>query len=95
MMVNNSININKINNHLKSLKTKRPWHVNGNPGPGLGKAQTCGRILFIGIKWGKKFSFKSWVREWWLYNNKREISHLYHGENKSLLDEMMTMSVLN
>ena len=44
----NSTNINKQNNHLSSqlnsLNTKTTTSDVGNPGPGLGQAQQCGRV---------------------------------------------------
>jgi hypothetical protein len=47
-MVINSININKTNNHLSSWLTEhkkiKTYDV-GNPGPGLGQAHKCGRVL--------------------------------------------------
>ena len=48
-MVNNSININKTNNHLKPLNTKKKTttYSIGNPGPGLGQAQKCGGVKQI------------------------------------------------
>ena len=46
-MVNNSTDINKQNNHLshQSIEHKeaKTYDV-GNPGPGLGQAQKCGRV---------------------------------------------------
>ena len=48
-MVNNSTNIKKkqtITSHLNSLniKKKTMTYDVGNPGPGLGQAQKCGRV---------------------------------------------------
>jgi hypothetical protein len=47
-MVNNSINIDKTNNHLsfQLIKHKiRQRHITlENPDPGLGQVQTCGRV---------------------------------------------------
>jgi len=42
VVINNFNNINKMNNHINSLDTKKTMTYDvGNPGPGLGKAQTC------------------------------------------------------
>jgi hypothetical protein len=53
VMVNNSTNINKTNNNLKSLNTKKKTMTcdNGNPLPGLGKTQKCG--------WAKQWEHKN------------------------------------
>jgi hypothetical protein len=43
-MVINSTNINKMNNRLSKEKQKKTMIYDfGNPGPGLGQAQRCGR----------------------------------------------------
>jgi hypothetical protein len=47
MMVNNSTNINKINNHLSSLLTEHKKNMTydvGNPDSGIGQAQKCGGV---------------------------------------------------
>jgi len=43
-MVNNSSNINKVDNHLspQTFNTKRPTFVDGNLGPDFGQVQKCG-----------------------------------------------------
>jgi len=46
-MVNNSTNINKMNNHLSPQlieHKKNQWHDFGNPGAGLEQAHSCGRV---------------------------------------------------
>jgi hypothetical protein len=47
-MVKNSTNMNKTNNHLSSYLTEHKKKTMtddvGNPGPGLGQAQKCGRV---------------------------------------------------
>ena len=49
-MVNNSTNINKMNNHLSPhiidhKKDHEWWHMaNKNPGPGFGQAEIWGRV---------------------------------------------------
>jgi hypothetical protein len=46
-MVNNSTNINKMNNHLKLLNIKKTMTYDiWNPGPGLGQTQECGEIKY-------------------------------------------------
>jgi hypothetical protein len=43
-------NINKMTNHLSSqlLNIKNSMtYANGNPGPGLGQAQKCGRVKLV------------------------------------------------
>ena len=51
VMVNNSININKINSHLSSkplLKKKRiTTYVARNPCPGLGQVQKCDGVKLV------------------------------------------------
>jgi hypothetical protein len=50
VVVNNTININNTNNHLylKSLNTqKNTTYGVGNPGPGLGQTQKCGRVKSV------------------------------------------------
>ena len=48
VMVNNSININKTNNHLTpqtiEYKKKTTTYGVGNPGPSFGQAKKSGRI---------------------------------------------------
>ena len=47
MMVNNSTNINKTNNHLSPEHTKKRGITTydiGNPDPGLGHTQKCGGV---------------------------------------------------
>jgi hypothetical protein len=47
-MINNSTYDNKMNNlHNSSNKQKTTTYDVGNPGPDLGHAQKCGRIIFI------------------------------------------------
>ena len=43
-MVDNSINIHKKNKHLLIEHTKTMAYDVGNPVPGLGQAQKCGRV---------------------------------------------------
>ena len=51
MMVNNSININKTNNHLSpqplNIKKNTMTYEAGNPGPGLGQAEKCGKVKLV------------------------------------------------
>ena len=51
MIVNNSTYINKINNHLSYLNSlninKATTYDIGNPGPGLGQTQKCGRVKSV------------------------------------------------
>jgi hypothetical protein len=53
VMVNNSTNINKTNNHLSNLKLmnikKTTTYDIGDPGPGLGQAHKCGRLKLINV----------------------------------------------
>ena len=50
-MVNNSIKINKTNNHLSpellDYKKKTRTYDVVNPGPGLGQAQKCGGVISV------------------------------------------------
>ena len=51
MIVNNSTYINKINNHLSHSNSlninKTTTYDIGNPGPGLGQTQKCGRFKSV------------------------------------------------
>jgi hypothetical protein len=50
LIINNSTNISKTNNHRSPLLTEhtKKWGTMTydveNPGPGLGQTQTCGRV---------------------------------------------------
>ena len=49
-MVNNCTNINNMNNQLSPQITEHKMTMTydiGNPVPGLGKTQTCGKIKFV------------------------------------------------
>jgi hypothetical protein len=49
-MVNNSININKVNNHLKPSLTEHEKNMTydlGNSSPCLGQAQKCGSVKSV------------------------------------------------
>ena len=51
MMVNNSTNINETNNHflpeiIENEKKSMTYDI-GNPCPGLGQAQKCGRVTLV------------------------------------------------
>ena len=52
-MVNNSTNINKMNNHISPQlikhKQKTMIYDIGNPGPGLRQAQKCSRVQLINV----------------------------------------------
>jgi hypothetical protein len=54
VMVNNSTNINKTNNHLSlqintvNIKKTMTYDV-GNPGPGLKLAQKCGEVKLVNV----------------------------------------------
>jgi hypothetical protein len=54
VMVNNSTNINKTNNHLSlqinmlNIKKTMTYDV-GNPGPGLELAQKCGEVKLVNV----------------------------------------------
>jgi hypothetical protein len=49
-MVNNSTNINKRKNLLRSLKQKKiTTYEVGNPAPGFGQAETCGRVKPVNV----------------------------------------------
>ena len=46
MIVNDSININKMYSPQNILNTKKTMIYDiGNPGPGLEQAQKCGRVI--------------------------------------------------
>ena len=49
-MVNNSTNINKMNNHFNSLNIEKTMTYEvGNPGLGLGQAQKCGGLKLVNV----------------------------------------------
>jgi hypothetical protein len=50
VMVNNSTNINKMNNKLspQTIEYKKTMTYDiGNPGPVLGQTQTCSKVKFV------------------------------------------------